>query len=77
MYGGVQSLFVKFSRTKNIKFVKTFQYLEKKLGKYGRSKNCAKKMSKIWEESSPIRMTLITYQVLLCLAQVENRCNWF
>ena len=37
----------------------TFQYLEKKAGRYyGRLKNCAKKMSKIWKQNSPIRMTL-------------------
>ena len=58
IYGGVLSLFVKISRSKNFKFV-NIPIFGKKTGKYGRLKNCAKKMSKNWEKSSPIRMTLI------------------
>ena len=57
IHGGVLSLFVKFSRTKNTKFV-NIPIFGKKTGKYGRLKNCAKKTSKNWEKSSPIRMTL-------------------
>ena len=49
IYGGVLSLFVKFSRIK-ISSSLTFQYLEKKTGKYGRLRNCAKKMSGIWKK---------------------------
>ena len=59
IYGGVLSLFVKFSRSKNIKFVTIPIFGKKTPGKYGRLKNCAKKMSKICKKSSPIRMTLI------------------
>ena len=36
---------------------------KKKSGKYGRLKNCAKKMWRLWEKSSPIRMTLNTVGV--------------
>ena len=41
MYGGVRSLFVKFSRSKKIKSVK-FHAFGKKSGSYGRLKNCEK-----------------------------------
>ena len=40
----------------------TYQYLKKKTGKYGRLKNCANQMSKIWAKSSPIRMTLTRWK---------------
>ena len=52
MYGGVLSLFVKFSRSEKIKFVKfhTLGKKKKKTGKYGGSKKCAKIMSKTWEK---------------------------
>ena len=44
-YGGVLSLFVKLSRSKNIEFVKFHTYIwKKRSGKYGRMKTCAKKM---------------------------------
>ena len=45
MYGGVLSLFVKFSRAKIIKFVVNHSHniWEKNPGKYGRLKNCTKK----------------------------------
>ena len=73
IYGGVLSLFVKFSRSKNFKFVK-FHILEEKIrkmwkieklgekisGKSGRLKNWAKKIRKLWGKSSLIRMTLNT-----------------
>ena len=46
-----------------------FTRLEKKSGTYGRLKNCAKKMPRIGEKNSPIRMTLIT------LWQRDNKKN--
>ena len=50
IYGGVLPLFVKFSRPKNIKFVNIPIFGKKKSGKYGRLKNCAKKLSKFWKK---------------------------
>ena len=35
-----------------------FTYFRKKIRKYGRLKNCARKMSTLWKKSYPIRMTL-------------------
>ena len=73
IYGGVLSLFVKFSRTKNIKFVNipTFGKKNRKIWKIEKllETNVEKlekklpnkndpKMSKNWRKSSPIRMTL-------------------
>ena len=58
---------MKFSRSKKIKFV-TFHVpgtLKKKSGKDERSKNCAKKMPKIWTKSSPIRMTLSMFRIFI------------
>ena len=64
-YGGVQSLFVKFSRTKNIKFVD--------IPIFGKNPRKVWKIEKLREKnanffggkSSPIRMTLI-----------EKRFSW-
>ena len=39
---------MKFSRSKKIKFVKFHVFGDLFLGKYGRLKNCAKNMSKLW-----------------------------
>ena len=80
IYGGVLSLFVKFSKSKNIKFVNIPIFGKKP---QENKKNCAKKMSKSWEKSSPIRMTLITnyFQTLEILEKEppdknEPKSNW-
>ena len=57
-YGGVLSLFVKFSRRKKIRSVNFHVFGKKKSGTCGRLKSCAKKTWKLWEKSSSIRMTL-------------------
>ena len=51
IYGGVLSLFVKFSITKNIKFVKKIPIFGMKTGKHGRLKNCAKKCQKFGQKA--------------------------
>ena len=54
IYGGVLSLFVKFSITKNIKFVK-IPIFGMKNRKTWKTEKLREKMSKIWTESSPLK----------------------
>ena len=69
IHGGVLSLFVKFSRTKNIKFVNIPIFGRKKNPRkiWKIEKNCVEKMPKIGgkNRSSPTRMTLIHGVALL------------
>ena len=51
IYGGVLSLFEKFSISKKVKFVRFHTLGKKKTGKFGRLKNCEKKMSKIGKKT--------------------------
>ena len=54
IYGGLLSLFVKFSRSIKIKVIK-LHIFGKKNRKIWKIENCAKKMSKLWKNSSPIK----------------------
>ena len=63
IYGGVLSLFVKLSRTKNIKFVNIPIYYGEKNRKIGRieklrEKNVKKMGKKLSDKNEPLRMTL-------------------
>ena len=51
IYGVVLSLFVEFLRSKKIKFVKFHIFGGGETGKYGRLKNCANKMWKLFEKA--------------------------
>ena len=60
IYGGVLSPFVKFSRSIKINLVKFHTFWKKNQGNMkDRLKNCAKKMSKIWEKKSPMTLKIV------------------